>query len=256
VHSGNASLTSFAWRELRASQEDYAVVPFTDWRALGFSARQKARRATMPRYFFNILEGHSRNLVRDIDGAVLSGAGEARKEAVGLARDITRHGIHEPTQTWTVIVTNESGDEVLTVPLSGAPARKSQGALDLGSCIAKLESSFGRGTIVWLIGAAVLAIAVPTGVTAIHVAQQRGSYQTASAPAEGALVAVRFASQASMADVGKFLDAYEASLAGGPRPGSMYRLRIGDTALPPDELSKIVRRMAQEKVIEFSAAVQ
>jgi hypothetical protein len=221
-----------------------------------FPLGKKARRATMPRYFFNILEGHSRNLVRDIEGAVLSGAGEARKEAVGLARDITRHGIHQPTQTWTVIVTNESGDEVLTVPLSGAPARKSQGALDLGSCIAKLESSFGRGTIVWLIGAAVLAIAVPTGVTAVHVAQQRGSYQAASAPTEGALVAVRFASQASMADVGKFLDAYEASFAGGPRPGSLYRLRIGDTALPPEELSQIVRQMSQEKVVEFAAAVQ
>jgi hypothetical protein len=66
----------------------------------------------MPRYFFNIMEGHSQNLVRDIEGALLSGAGEARKEAVGLARDITRHGIHEPTQTWKVIVTDESGDEV------------------------------------------------------------------------------------------------------------------------------------------------
>ncbi len=210
----------------------------------------------MPRYFFNIMEGHSRNLVRDIEGALLSGAGEARKEAVGLARDITRHGIHEPTQAWTVIVTDEGGDEVLTVPLSETPARKTQGSLDLGSRIAKLESSFGRGTIVWLIGAAVLAITVQTAVTAVYVAQQRGSYQTASAPAEGALVAVRFASQASMADVGKFLDAYGASFAGGPRPGSLYRLRIGDTALPQAELAKIVSRMAQEKVVEFAAPVQ
>ena len=210
----------------------------------------------MPRYFFNIMEGRSQNLVRDIEGALLAGAGDARKEAIGLARDITRHGIHEPTQTWKVIVTDESGDEVLTVPLSGIHARKTQGALGLGSRIAKLESSFGQSTIVWLIGAAVLAVAVPTAVTAVHVAQQRGSYQTASAPTEGALVAVRFASQASMADVGKFLDAYAASLAGGPRPGNLYRLRIGDAALPQAELAKIVSRMAQEKVIEFAAAVQ
>jgi len=210
----------------------------------------------MPRYFFNIIEGRSQNLVRDIEGALLSGAGEARKEAVGLARDITRHGVHEPNQTWTVIVTDESGGEVVTVPLSGVPARKTQGSLGLGSRIAKLETSFGRGTIVWLIGAAVLAITVPTAVTAVHVAQQPGSYQTASAPAEGAEVAVRFASQASMADVGKFLDAYAATLAGGPRPGNLYRVRIGDTALPQAELAKIVSRMAHEKVVEFAAAVQ
>jgi hypothetical protein len=217
-----------------------------------FSARQEARRPTMPRYFFNIMEGHSQNLVRDIEGALLSGAGEARKEAIGLARDITRHGIHEPTQTWSVIVTDENGDEVLTVPLSGLPARK--GSFDLGNRIAKLESSFGRGTVVWLIGAAILAITVQTA--AVHVAQQRGSYQTASAPAEGAVVAVRFAAQASMADVTKFLEAYQASLAGGPRPGNLYRLSVGDTTLPQAELAKIVSRMAQEKVVEFAAAVQ
>ncbi len=210
----------------------------------------------MPRYFFNIMEGHSQNLVRDIEGVLLSGAGEARKEAIGLAQDITRHGIHKPTQAWTVIVTDENGDEVLTVPLSGIPARKTQASFGLGSRIAKLESSFGRDTIVWLIGAAVLAISVQTGVTAVHVAQQRGSYQTASAPTEGALVAVRFAGQASMADVTKFLETYQASLAGGPRPGNLYRLRIGETTLPQAELAKIVGRMTQEKVVEFAAAVQ
>jgi hypothetical protein len=209
----------------------------------------------MPRYFFNIMEGHSQNLVRDIEGVLLSGAGEARKEAVGLARDITQHGIHEPAQTWTVIVTDENGDEVLTVPLSGNPARKTQGAFDLGGRFTKLESSLGRGTVVWLIGAALLAITVQS-VTAVHLAQQRGGYQTASAPTEGTLVAVRFAAQASMADITNFLKAYQASMAGGPQPGNLYRLRIGDTALPPAELAKVVDLMGQEKVVDFAAAVQ
>jgi hypothetical protein len=207
----------------------------------------------MPRYFFNIMEGRSQNVVRDIEGAMLAGTGEARKEAIGLARDITRHGIHEPTQTWTVIVTDEKGGEVLTVPLSGIAARKTPGSFDLGSRLARLESSFGRGTIVWLIGAAVLAIAVQTTV---HVAGERGSYQTASAATDGTLVAVRFAAQASMADVTEFLKAYEATLADGPRPGNLYRLRIGETTLPLPERAKIVSRMAQEKVVEFVVAVE
>jgi hypothetical protein len=210
----------------------------------------------MPRYFFNILEGHSQNLVRDIEGALLSGAGEARKEAVGLARDITRHGIHGPTQTWTVIVTDEKGDEVLTVPLSGAAVRKTQGAFGLGSRLARLEAGIGRGTIVWAVGAALLATSVQAVVSTVRLAQQQDGYQTASAPPEGSTVAVRFAAQASMADVGKFLDQYQASLAGGPRPGNLYRLRIGDSALTPEVLSKIVRQMTQEKIVEFVAAVQ
>jgi hypothetical protein len=210
----------------------------------------------MPRYFFNIMEGHSQNLVRDIEGAVLSDAGEARKEALGLAQDITRHGIHQPTQTWAVIVTDEQGDEVLTVPLSGVAARKTHGPFGLASHIAKLESSIGRGTIVWLMGAAMLAITVQTAVTTFRDARQTGGYQTASAPAQGALVAVRFASRASMADVTEFLAAYKASLVDGPGPGNLYRVRIGDATPPQAELAKIAGRMAQEKVVEFAAAVQ
>jgi hypothetical protein len=210
----------------------------------------------MPRYFFNIAEGHSHNLVRDTEGALLAGVQEARSEAIGLARDITRHGIHEPTQTWAVIVSNESGDEVLRVPLSGIAARKTQGALDLGNRIAKLKSVFGRRTIAWLIGAAVLAISVQTAITTMRPAQQHGGYQTASAPAQGSFVAVRFAPQASMAEISKFLDTYAASVTGGPRPGNLLRLRIGDTTLPPAELAKILGRMTQEKVVEFAAAVQ
>jgi hypothetical protein len=210
----------------------------------------------MPRYFFNIAEGHSHNLVRDTEGALLAGVQEARSEAIGLARDITRHGIHEPAQTWTVIVSNESGDEVLRVPLSGIAARKTQGAFDLGNRIAKLKSVFGRRTIAWLIGAAVLAISVQAAIKIMHPAQQHGGYQTASAPDQGSFVAVRFAPQASMAEISKFLDTYAASVTGGPRPGNLLRLRIGDTTLPPAELAKILRRMTQEKVVEFAAAVQ
>jgi hypothetical protein len=227
-------------------------------RGEGFSARRETRSATMPRYFFNIMESHSQNLVRDIEGALLSGADEARKEALGLARDITRHGIHEPLQTWTVIVADENGDEVLNVPLSGAPVRKTKSPFALGSRIAKVESSLGRSTILWLIGAAVLAISVPAAIGTAHLGQQRDGYQTASAsaPAAGAFVAVRFAAQASMEDVIKFLDAYQASLADGPRPGNMFRVRIGDTTLPPQELTQIVSRMGKEKVVEFAAAAQ
>jgi hypothetical protein len=212
------------------------------------------------------MEGHSQNLVRDIEGALLADVGEARKEAVGLARDITRHGIHtksgshEPPHAWAVIVSDETGDEVLSVPLATTRARKSAAAFDLGQRVARLESSLesnlGRGTVVWLIGAAVLAIIVQATVTTVRFAEREDSYQTASAPAEGAMVAVRFAPQASMADVGKFLDDYAASLAGGPQPGNLYRLRIGDAALPPDELTQIADRMAHEKIIAFAAAVR
>jgi hypothetical protein len=209
----------------------------------------------MPRYFFNIMEGRSQKLVRDIEGAVLTDAGEARKEALGLAQDITRHGIHQPTQIWSVVVTDEGGDEVATVPLSGVPPRKWHGPFGLGLRLARLEASLGRSTVVWLVGAAVLAITVEATMMGFHIVQQPDSYHMASAAPEGAFVAVRFTGTASMADVSKFLGSYHASMAGGPRPGSLYRLRVGD-GLPPEEVAKIAKRMAEEPVIEFAAAVE
>ncbi|HLH94472.1 MAG TPA: hypothetical protein VKW08_05075 [Xanthobacteraceae bacterium] len=209
----------------------------------------------MPRYFFNIMEGRSQKLVRDIEGVMLADVAEAGEEALGLAQDITRHGIHQPTQTWSVIVTDENGDEVLTVPFAGVPPRKTHGRFGLGHHMAKLEASLSRGSVVWLIAAAVLAITVPA-ITAIRIAEEHGTYQTASAPTEGAFVAVRFAAQANMADVSKFLSAYHASVAGGPRSGNLYRLRVGDGDLAQEQVANIASRMAQERVIEFAAAVE
>jgi len=83
----------------------------------------------VPRYFFNMVDGHSRSLVKDSEGAEFSGMGEARKEAVGLARDVARHGLRRST-TWQVVVTDETGDEVLTVLLSEVGAGKT-GAADI-----------------------------------------------------------------------------------------------------------------------------
>jgi hypothetical protein len=210
----------------------------------------------VPRYFFNMVDGYSKNLVRDSEGAEFSGVGEATKEAASLARDVARHGINGLTQTWKVVVTDENGDEVLTVPLSEIRARKIRAWFDLAGHIAKFESSFGRRTFVWLAAAAVLAIIVQAAVLTVLFTEQRGNYQTASAPTEGANVAVRFVSHANVADITQFLDAYKATIVGGPRPGGFYRLHIADTTLRQKELAKIVGRMAQEKVVEFAAVEQ
>jgi hypothetical protein len=216
----------------------------------------------MPRYFFSMLEGRSHNLVRDIDGVQLANAGEAREEAIGLAQDITSHGLSESMHTWTVVVTDESGAEILTVPLAQISARKSPASHAAGHAIgrglARLESCLGRGAIVWLMAGAALAIVLQAGLTKIRMAQD-GAYQTASAELgvnEGAVVAVRFRSQASIGEINKFLEAYDGTMAGGPSAGDLYRVRIGDARLPAAELAKITSRMPREQVIEFVAAVE
>jgi hypothetical protein len=211
----------------------------------------------MPRYFFNMVEGHSKNIVRDSEGTEFSAVREARREAVGLARDVARHELHGSAHTWKVVVTDENGAEVLTVPLSEIRAPKIWAWLSsLHGRIVNFESSVSAHTLTWLVTAAVLAVIVQAAMRTVLVREQGGNYRTASAPTEGAIVAVRFVAQASAAEITEFLDAYKASLVAGPRPGGFYSVRISGTTLPQEELAKIVSRMAKDKVVDFAAAVQ
>ncbi len=209
----------------------------------------------MPRYFFNMVEGDSKNIVKDPEGVVLPGLREARKEAIGYARNVVKHGFRE-SQTWKVVVNDDNGIQVLTVALSEIRIRH-WAWLDLRRRFAAFEPSLGPRTFACLIAAAMIGIIIQASVRreAVTTKESR-NYQIASAATGAAIVAVRFAPQASAADITKFLDAYNASLVGGPRPAGFYRLRIGEATMPLEELAKLVDRMAREKVVEFAATVQ
>jgi hypothetical protein len=98
------------------------------------------------------------------------------------------------------------------------------------------------------IGAAMIAL-----VTAIYLGHPNDRYETASAAAVGTVVAIRFDPQATVADLTKFLDAYNASLVGGPGPGGFYRVGFLDVALPKDEAAKLVGRLRREQIVRFVA---
>ena len=95
----------------------------------------------MPRYLFNVVEGDdSKSVTKDPEGIVLLGVREARKEAVGFARGIAQHRFREANQKWIVVVTDDVGTKVLTVPLSEIRGR-SLVWLDLRRRLAALESN-------------------------------------------------------------------------------------------------------------------
>jgi hypothetical protein len=82
------------------------------------------QRATMPRYYFNVVEGNDSGVINDTEGVVLSSQRVARKKAIGLARDILRDGlVPEPIENWKIVVRLRNGVEVLTIPLSRTRAR-------------------------------------------------------------------------------------------------------------------------------------
>jgi anti-sigma-K factor RskA len=78
--------------------------------------------------------------------------------------------------------------------------------------------------------------AVPGGVSVEH--------------RNGTFAMVRFARQASAAEITNFLQNYQAALVDGPTPGGLYRVRIAMTSLAKEELARVVARMRQERVVE------
>jgi hypothetical protein len=204
----------------------------------------------VPRYYFNMVDGRSENLVKDSEGTVFGDVREARREAVGLARDVARHGFHRSSQAWQIVVTDESGIEVLTIPLSEGRAGKLRAWFDLGGHLTNVQPGFGTRLLVWLTVAAVLTIILQAAFTTLLASGQ--SYRTASAPVDGATLAVRFAPDARMADITRFLNSYGASLVAGPQSGGFYRLSVANKSLSQDELAKIVGRMMQESIVELA----
>ena len=66
----------------------------------------------------------------------------------------------------------------------------------------------------------------------------------------GAFAMVRFARQASAAEIANFMHTYQAAFVDGPTPGGLYRVRVAMTSIAKDELARIVARMRQDRIVE------
>jgi hypothetical protein len=126
------------------------------------------------------------------------------------------------------------------------------------------RSSRGKGTNVGhtrptsRLRSALLVAAVSIFATLVATLALNGrgiTYRTASAPPNGAVVAVRFVVQATADDITSFLGTYQATIIGEPRGVGFYRVRVSD-AKSQQELSKLIARMSQEKIVDLVAVQQ
>jgi hypothetical protein len=101
-----------------------------------------------------------------------------------------------------------------------------------------------------------VALAIVVLADTIVSVANRGVYETASAPTNGAIVAVRFIAQATSEDITTFLETYNGNIIDVPRPGGFYRVRIAGPTLSQEELKKVAARMAQDRVVEMIAVSQ
>jgi hypothetical protein len=132
-----------------------------------------------------------------------------------------------------------------------------------GGLIGWFADLFSPRTYAFAAGAAVLVIALQAGVIAKLALQDRGlsggTYVTQSAPENrtrglepGAFAQVRFAPQASMAEVTRFLDGRDAMIVEGPIAG-LYRVRIGRNYVPKEDLDRLVKEFQSASSIVVSA---
>ena len=135
-----------------------------------------------------------------------------------------------------------------------APVRRS---FDLGGRISEFLSGFAPRTLAWSASAAAVAIVAQAAVlTTVVIKDQAGpGYEVASYRGiDDTLADVRFAPQATVGEITKFLDAHKAVVVGGPKRGNFYSIRLGVTGLSKVELSNLVQRMqADSKIVEFIA---
>ena len=135
-----------------------------------------------------------------------------------------------------------------------APVRRS---FDLGGRISEFLSGFAPRTLAWSASAAAIAIVAQAAVlTTVVIKEQAGPGQELASyrSIDDTLADVRFAPQATVSEITKFLDAHKAVVVGGPKRGNFYSIRLDAPGLSKAELAKLVQRMqAESKIVEFIA---
>ncbi len=208
------------------------------------------------------------------------------EEALASNQELARHfALVREEMAETVAVNEALGTpsaralDKLLAAIDADQARYPRAAL--GGILARFLARLSPRTLAWSAAIAGLVIVLEAGAIATFLIGQRDvTYETASVPppaaplrsaargvtheaasapapaaptalanaATGFHVLVRFAPDASAADVTRFLEANKASVVDGPKPGGLYRLRVaaGDKA-------EVVKVMQANKLIGFIA---
>lgn len=112
----------------------------------------------MPRYYFHFLDESTATLVKDSAGTPLLNAGEAKREATGLARDILSHRLDR--LTWQIVVADDGENVVARVPLSNIRPRRIRAVFDPVRRLLRYEPRLRPQIFTWLLMAAVLALVI------------------------------------------------------------------------------------------------
>jgi anti-sigma factor RsiW len=153
--------------------------------------------------------------------------------------------------------------EALFDKIGAEPKRRPSHRIGIAAGLTRMIESLSPRTLAWAAVAGALALILQaTFIGSMVINRHGGGYQTASAPSamrpattSGTFALVRFAPQASAADITRFLQDNKVSIAAGPQADGFYRVRIAVTGLPKDELARVVKRLQQDKTVDLIATV-
>jgi anti-sigma-K factor RskA len=138
-------------------------------------------------------------------------------------------------------------------------ARKHASPRVVAGRFAAFIAGFSPRTLAIAASVACLAIALQASVLVSMLAKPAVEQNVAAKDAvrgHGTYAMVRFAREASAAEITRFLENNQATLVDGPRPGGVYRVRIAMTKLARDEFTRIVSRMREDRVVASAEPVE
>jgi len=148
--------------------------------------------------------------------------------------------------------------ESLFAKIDAEPKRR-RVSLGLGARITEFFAGFTPGAMAYASAAAVLAIVLQAGVIGVLVSKSgsEGGYETASAPTTapgvGAFTIIRFAPQATMDDITKFMEMNHFSVVSGPSGGGLYKVRVAEAPLSSGDFNTLLQKLQGDKVVGFVA---
>ncbi|MFL6797672.1 MAG: hypothetical protein ACJ8F3_09705 [Xanthobacteraceae bacterium] len=134
-------------------------------------------------------------------------------------------------------------------------------SFDYAARVSEFLSSITPRALAWSATAAAVVILLQSVLLAGIVMKEQGtvtgpSLASTASLSRGSFAVVRFAPQATMADISHFLGAYKATVIEGPMRNlpSHYLVKLSEARLPEPEVGKIIRQMQDEKIVILAAA--
>jgi hypothetical protein len=139
--------------------------------------------------------------------------------------------------------------------LAHVAARARAGFVDwIGEKLAALSPR----TLAYAAGAAALVVVVQAGIIGSNLAPEGATFKTAShtsgasSHSDGTFVLVGFAAQATAGEMAELLTQVSATIVDGPRPGGLYRVRIGAAGMPQADIDRVLAALrARSTVVRF-----